>query len=123
VPTTFSIQQSAAMTVDFAARLAFQIERFELNDRYPKAVNDFLGGQRASIEDTGRKSPQALRRWLNATYGSLQHTHGLNDWRTALMAAALGKISPGLLGKLRPDGSRDGARNLAQGAGRDRDSG
>ena len=40
------------------------------------------------------------------------HAHG-----DALYAAALGKISPGLLGKLRPGGSRDCARNLARVAG------
>jgi hypothetical protein len=54
---------------------------------------------------------QPARRELERVIGELaelERTFGEHA------AAALGKISPGLLGKLRPGGSRDCARNLVR---------
>jgi hypothetical protein len=37
--------------------------------------------------EAGRKGARSLRALLNSAYSSFQKTHGLNDWRTALMQA------------------------------------
>jgi hypothetical protein len=84
---TFSIQRCAGMTAEFAARLEFQITRFALNQRYPKAVNEFMGSQKPSIEGAGRRGAKSLRSWLKSACISFQKSYGLNDWRTALMQA------------------------------------
>ena len=85
--TRFYIEKSVAMTQAFADRLTFQVQRFELNKRYPAVVNSYLGGQKEWIEQAGRAGLPALRATLVGQRDSLARQFALNDWRTALMYA------------------------------------
>ena len=86
---TFSIAQCSGMENSLFQRLKFQFERFELNERYQREVNDFLSSHGPSIEDAARGGPASLRSWLERSRNDLQKKFGLNDWRPVVLDALL----------------------------------
>jgi hypothetical protein len=71
---------------DLADRLRFQLERMQLNTRYPKQINVFLFGQRTGMLHVfNSKGPGALRKYLTSAADGLDLDFGQHDWRAALL--------------------------------------
>ncbi|WP_027035201.1 HNH endonuclease [Mesorhizobium ciceri] len=69
-----------------AARLQFQLERMQLNQRYPKQINIFLFGQRTGmLQVYAAGGGTALRAFLVAAAADLDRDFEKHDWRAALM--------------------------------------
>ncbi|MCA3747211.1 HNH endonuclease [Phenylobacterium sp.] len=67
-------------------RAQFQIEKFELNDRFRTAINVFLAGLKDAFDLAfGAGGGPALSAFLGKTTASHVSAFGLNDWRTALL--------------------------------------
>lgn len=84
--TTYRIEALAEMPEDVRGRLVNHIAEFDLQLRYKKQVNIFLGEMEYMITssfETG--GAEALRRCLYGTASALSKRFGSNDWRTALM--------------------------------------
>lgn len=85
--TEFAVVPCAGMSDDLHARLQFQFQRLNLNSRYQGQVNLFIMSQQHGIEDAAAGGAESLRAWLMRAYASHSRSHGLNDWRTALLHA------------------------------------
>ncbi|MER8370226.1 HNH endonuclease [Mesorhizobium sp. M0902] len=69
-----------------AARLQFQLERMQLNQRYRKQINIFLFGQRTGmLRVYAAGGEAALRAFLLAAAADLDRDFEQHDWRAALM--------------------------------------
>jgi hypothetical protein len=67
-------------------RLRFQIERMQLNTRYPKQINVFLFGQRTGMLNVfNNKGGVGLRKYLTSAADGLDLDFGQHDWRAALL--------------------------------------
>lgn len=84
--TRYFVEHSAGMPEDLYYRLVHHLKEFDLQTKYNKQINIFLGELEYSItssfEDGG---PEALKKWLTGNVGALTRRFGSNDWRTALM--------------------------------------
>lgn len=82
----YSIVQSPGMPVELYQRLVFHLQEFDLQARYEKQMNIFLGELEYPITSSYEEGgAQALRRVLTGTAQALRRRFGANDWRTALM--------------------------------------
>lgn len=84
---TFRVEKSSSMSDEMAQRLSFQIERLELNVRYPKAINTYLSSLVVSFYDAYGVDNNAdrLRDYLVRSAESSEKIFGKNDWRTVLL--------------------------------------
>ena len=77
---------SAGIDPKLAARLKYQLERMELNSRYPKQINVFLFGQKTGmLEVYGSKGSLGLRKYLLKAAKALDVDFEQHDWRAAVM--------------------------------------
>lgn len=83
----YRIEQSAAMSIELAERLRFQIDRLGLNDRYKKEINTYLSSLEVALKDAYGldKSADRIRLFLLKSADSSEIRFGRNDWRTALL--------------------------------------
>lgn len=82
----YHIVQSAGMPDDMYQRLVHHLVEFDLQARYTKQINIFLGEQAFGIEMSfGNGGADGLREYLLGAARALEKRFGANDWRTALM--------------------------------------
>lgn len=85
---TYSIAAPEGMPKDVYDRLVHHLSEdgFDLQTRYKKQVNIFLGEQEYSLTSTFESNgADGLRQWLLGTANAHKRRFGANDWRTALM--------------------------------------
>ena len=82
----YSITKCQGMTDELYERLVHHLTEFDLQTRYVKQINIFLGGLEypitSSFKDGGAV---ALKAFLQGSAIALQTRFGTNDWRTALI--------------------------------------
>lgn len=84
--TTYWIDAPENMPTDVRDRLVHHIPEFDLQSRYKKQVNIFLGEMEYMIVSSFDEGGiDGLRRCLLGTADALKRRFGFNDWRTALM--------------------------------------
>ncbi len=84
--TTYKIEAPAGMPDSIRDRLENHISEFDLQSRYKKQVNIFLGGMEYMITSSFEMGgADALRHCLEGTATALKKRFGSNDWRTALL--------------------------------------
>lgn len=82
----YFIEQSAGMADDVYYRLVHHLKEFDLQARYKKQANIFLGGLEYAITSSYKGGgSEALKSFLTGTAGALKKRYGPNDWRTSLM--------------------------------------
>lgn len=84
----YFIEQGDGMSDEMYLRLAYHLEEFDLQARYEKQVNIYLGALEYSISSSYAQGGAAgLKGWLagNAESMKKQKWFGVNDYRTALM--------------------------------------
>ena len=82
----YFIEQSIGMSDDVYDRLVHHLKEFDLQARYEKQANIFLGGLEYAITSSYKEGgSEALKRFLTGTAGALKTRYGPNDWRTSLM--------------------------------------
>ncbi|MBW3499924.1 HNH endonuclease signature motif containing protein [Janthinobacterium sp. NKUCC08_JDC] len=82
----FSIAQCDGMSDDIYSRLAHHLVEFDLQTRYEKQVNIFLGELQFPIVSTFELSGSAgLSRFCESNAVALGKRFGINDWRVAVM--------------------------------------
>lgn len=84
----YAIEQCPNMPDDVYHRLVNHLIALELQSRYEKQINIYLGELEYSITSTfADGGPNALQKYLAGNAGALKKRFGANDWRTALMLA------------------------------------
>lgn len=84
--TTYWIDPPVGMPADVRDRLIHHLDEFDLQSRYKKQVNIFLGEMEFMITSSFEfGGPEGLRQCLVGTAAALKRRFGSNDWRTALM--------------------------------------
>lgn len=84
--TTYLIDAPVEMPDDVRDRLIHHLEEFDLQSRYKKQVNIFLGEMEFMITSSFESGgAEGLRQCLVGTANALKKRFGSNDWRTALM--------------------------------------
>lgn len=82
----YFIEQSPAMPDDVYQRLLYHLIEFDLQARYERQINIFLGEQAYGIELSFESGgAEGLREYLLGSARTLEKRFGTNDWRTALM--------------------------------------
>jgi hypothetical protein len=82
----FSIEQCDGMSDDVYSRLSHHLVEFDLQTRYEKQVNIFLGELQFPISSTFEQSGSEGLSWFCASNAvALGKRFGINDWRTAVM--------------------------------------
>ncbi|MDD2934827.1 MAG: HNH endonuclease signature motif containing protein [Methylotenera sp.] len=82
----YSITKCQGMTDELYERLVHHLTEFDLNIRYVKQINIFLGGLEYSITSSFQDGGAlALKVYLQGSAIALQKRFGTNDWRTALI--------------------------------------
>ena len=83
---TFSVD-AEALPEDVYQRMAFQIDRMELNIRYKAAISTYLSSQLTAFEMVYgvEGGSEKLKRFLLSSANSEGKIYGNNDWRPALM--------------------------------------
>jgi hypothetical protein len=82
----YYVEQSAVMPDDLYRRVVNHLEEFDLQRRYAKQANIFLGELEYSITSSfATGGSESLKLFLAGTAEALARRFGINDWRTALM--------------------------------------
>jgi len=87
IGVVYGVEPVASLSADEHARLKFQFETLQLNDRYGPQINIFLGGLRTSIEECGALGAPVLKAYLAKAHSSHCQSFGANHWQSVLLMA------------------------------------
>ena len=87
----YSVTQPEGMSDELHARLNVHLQEFELQEKYDKQVNIYLGMLEHPISSSFEAGgPEGLMAMLEGTAGATEKRFGRNDWRTALLRGLQG---------------------------------
>ena len=72
------------MSEELWRRLAYLVERLELETRYQAEVISFVTSHRTAIEMAAEGGEYSLRDYLSRCFENSVRDYGLNHWQTAL---------------------------------------
>ncbi|KTB55149.1 hypothetical protein AO067_10425 [Pseudomonas viridiflava ICMP 13104] len=83
----FEIIRTSGLGYEEYERLNYQFNKLELNDRYRKALNDYLGAHKDAIAMQGKRGHRSVKYLLLRTFRTTRKSYGPNHWYTAVWHA------------------------------------
>ncbi len=83
----FKIIHTSELGQEEFERLTYQFDKLHLNERYKKALNDYLGAHKDAITEQGKRGPRSVKYLLLKTFRTTRTSYGRNHWYTSVWHA------------------------------------
>ncbi|MEE5107259.1 hypothetical protein V2J92_22185 [Pseudomonas alliivorans] len=83
----FEIIRTSGLGNEEFERLKYQFDQLQLNERYKKAVNDYLAAHKDAITAQGKIGPRSVRYLLLKTFRTTSAGYGPNHWYSSVWHA------------------------------------